>query len=263
MEFEFEFGKLMPASAVLSTTVEGLQQVVVQESGSALIIEGVTKSAAADYALVALGADAAQAWLTSRLFLLAAFLERNRVVRCIVFTGERGAFIGAASPRDVRAELGAKFPEYEQALLAAYGNAAQLDRREFRGGDLSQAALTSIAQSFLQNPQISSLNPPTPSSTGWVFLDRSTKPPAPSTWELAEHVTAGGLRAMLRDRLAQGSVVGVSGVVGDEDFKRAIINRTGTFVALVTSFGEYRELCDRTVIADKVARTAVEQIAPA
>jgi hypothetical protein len=103
-QFEFELGKLSPASASLSTAVEALQQAVVQDSGRALIIAGVTRSATADYVLVALGADRDHAWLTSRLFLLSALLDRNRVVRCIVFTGELGTFVGAAAPRDVRGQ---------------------------------------------------------------------------------------------------------------------------------------------------------------
>jgi hypothetical protein len=48
-------------------------------------------------------------------------LERSRAVRWIVFTGEQGTFVGAAAPRDVRVELGSKYPEYEKAILEAYG----------------------------------------------------------------------------------------------------------------------------------------------
>jgi hypothetical protein len=79
-----------------------------------LCVAGVTRSGAAEYVLVALradGADEDKEWLTSRLFLTAAIFERNRVVRCVAFTGERNSFVGAATPRDVRAALGAKYPE--------------------------------------------------------------------------------------------------------------------------------------------------------
>ena len=110
-------------------------------SGRTLIIAGVAQSAAADYVLVPLGADRDQAWITSRLFLLSALIDRNRLVRCIVFTGERKTFIGAVSPRDVRGEIGALFPEYERALLAAYGEIATSDLREFRNAVLSETAL--------------------------------------------------------------------------------------------------------------------------
>jgi hypothetical protein len=181
----------------------------------------------------------------------------------MVFTGERGTFVGAASPRDVRGVIGARFPEYKRALFAAYGIAAALDPGEFRNGDLSETALKTIARSFLEGPNISSWTPPTPPvlSTGWVYLDRSSKPNSgPSTWEFAEYVTAGSLRAMLRDRLAQGSVIATPGVPENEDATRAILKQTGTFVARVSASGEFRELCDRAIIADKVARSAAEQL---
>jgi hypothetical protein len=262
-QFEFELGKMAPANVSLSTAVEALQQAVVQHSGSELIISGVTRAATADYVLIEIGADADHAWLTSRLFLLCALLDQNRVVRCIVFTGERRAFVGAAQPRDVRAALGARFPEYERALFAAYGVAATLTPSEFRNGELSETALTHIARSFLQGPDIASTMPPAPPapSTGWVFLDRSGTPTkGPSTWELAEFITANSLRAMLRDRLAQSSVVAPSGALESESATRAIIGQAGTFVALVGATGEFRGLCDRAAIADKVARGVAAQV---
>jgi len=255
LQFEVELGRLIAANGTLLTTVEALQQAVVQASGSALIVAGVTQSSAADYTLVPLGADSDQAWITSRLFLLSAFLERNRVVRCIVFTGERGTFIGAASPRDVRGEIGARFPEYERALLAAYAQISAFDLREFRNGALSEVALVTIAHSFLENPEISLTFQPT--TVGWILLQRP--PPSLSTWEFADYVTAGLLRTMLRDKLSRGSVVREAGAVQNEDVNRAIVNQPGTFVGLISALGEFRELCDRTIIADKVSRRAVEQ----
>jgi hypothetical protein len=92
-------------------------------------------------------------------------------------------------------------------------------------------------------------------------MDRSSKPTAgPSTWEFAEYVTEGGLRAMLRDRIARGSVVTIAGALANEDVTRAIVNQSGAFVALVSASGQFMELCDRTIIADKFARSAVEHV---
>lgn len=256
LQFEVELAALVPPSPSLETSTEALQQAVVQASGTTFIVRGITKSAAADYVLVALGADEQHAWLSSRLFLLSVLIDRNRVVRCIVFTGEHGGFIGAASPRDVRAALGARFPEYEHALLAAYGHASTLPLDEFRNGDLSEAALTTIATGFLSNCGITQYQEPALPHSGWLYLDRSAKPGAPSTWELAECVTAGGLRTLLGDRLGKGRVVGVAGTGPDPDVARAIIDQPGVFVALVSNSGEFRGLCDRTAIADKLSRSA-------
>lgn len=251
-DLEFEFGKLVPASASLSIAVEALQQGMVQGSGSASIVTGITKSATADYLPIALGTDDDHAWITSRLFLLSALIDRNRIVRCMVFTGERGAFIGAASPRDVRGEIGTKYPEYERALLGAYAHVSGWDLQAFRYGMLSEDALSAIARSFVSSPLISS--PVAPVASGWIFLNRP--PPSSSTWELADYVTAGLLRTMLRNSLSQGAVVGTAGALQSEDVNRAILNQTGPFVALVGDSGEFRELCDRMLIADKIARRA-------
>jgi hypothetical protein len=253
---EFELAKLTPALASLETTVEGLRQAAIAESGAAPIAAGVSQSGAADYVLIALGADADQEWLTSRLYLVAAILERSRAVRCIVFTGEKGVFLGAATPRDIRAELGAKFPEYEKSLLAAYAAASWVDIGEFRGGNLGPAVVNRVTNAFLSpgGPIVQFGNSPSP-GTGWVFLTRTS---APSTWEFAEWVTAGGLASMLRGRMAGGSVCASPAIVSEE-VTRAIVRESGTFVGLVNREGVFQTLCDRSVIVDKIARSAADQ----
>jgi len=210
--------------------------------------------------VVAIGANADQKWRTNRLFVLSAILARSRI-RCVVFTGERDTFLGAATPRDVRAALGARFPEYEQALLRAYGmTAPALGLGEFRGGNLSEIAVDSIVRTFLSADNIFTWVAPA-QLTGWVHLDRSKNVPVAGTssWEFAEYSTASGLNSMLRDRLSRGSVVATSGTVASEDVTRAIVRQTGAFVALLDASGRFEGLCDRGVIVDKLARSAVEQ----
>jgi len=266
-EFEVELSELVPASPVLNASAEILKQAVVQESGMQLMIAGIKSSARADYALIALGADSERAWLTSRLFLFSALLDRNRAARCIVFTGESGTFIGVAAPRDVRASLGARFPEYERALLVAYGQeaVAKWDLSEFRDGELSETALNKIARLFLDTVSTAAGQPkstswPQETDAGWVHINRSGKGGnAPSTWELAEYVTAGGLQTLLGDKLGTGRVIGVASPAANEAIARAIIEQPGTFVAFVSEPNKFIGLCDRTIIADKVARSAASQ----
>jgi hypothetical protein len=94
-----------------------------------------------------------------------------------------------------------------------------------------------------------------------LYADRSTKPEMqPSTWEFAEYVTADGLRAMLGDRFARGSVVAGSDTPEGDELTRAIVKKTGAFVALVNASGQLMELYDRTALVDKVARHAAEQV---
>jgi hypothetical protein len=154
-QFEVELAKLAKASESLSTTVVALRQAEVQQVRQSveelktksmvygLVLVGITRSTA-DYVPVELGDDKNSDWLTSRLFMLATLLDRNRAVRCIVFTGEHGTFIGAATPRDIRWELGAKFPEYERALSFAHGFVApNFALSSIRNGEFSEDVLNS------------------------------------------------------------------------------------------------------------------------
>jgi hypothetical protein len=210
---------------------------------------GLTQLGAGDYVLVALGADADHRWLTSRLFLMSAILEWNWTVRCIVFTGERDAFLGVTTPGDVRIALGAKFPEYERALFRAYGAEATSDLGEFRAGELSKNAIERIVRNFLLSDDL---------------VRTAGRPPKsgrePPIWELAEWVTGRSLRSTLRDRLAQGSIIPALGPAETEENIRAIVRQAGEFVAMLNASGSFEQLIDRGRIVDKLARIAVEQI---
>lgn len=254
---ELELTKLTQAQGSLGATVESLRQAIVPASGTQQLAAGIAQSGAADYVLVGLGSESNPAWLTSRLFLLASLLERNRVVRCIVFTGERESFIGAASPRDVRLGIGARFPEYEKAVLSAYGAAAGLGLHEFRPGNMSPLFVSTVVNTFIGagSDIITFGAPPTPSGT-WLYFDRS------GSYELAEWITGPALTAMLGGRLSAGSVRAAPGDLSEE-VTRAIVREPGAFVGLVNGAGAFEGLCDRAVIMDKIARSAAEQTAPA
>lgn len=272
---EVELGALVPASPMLNTTAETLKQADINASGVQFIIAGIKRSAASDYALITLRTANESAWLTSRLFLFSAFLDRNRAARCIVFTDEGGVFIGCAAPRNVRASLGARFPEYELALLLAPSHicnatAPEWNLNEFKNGELSESALNVIARNFLQHPGIVCVNNAPPKSKlspnepecGWVRIDRSAKGGI-LTWEHAEYVTADGLRTILGNTLELGRVTGMPGPSISEAIARSIISQSGTFVAFVGQGNKFLGLCDRTLIADKVARSAASESASA
>src|SRR5664279_2694560 len=100
----------------LNATLDRLKKVPVTESGIAPIVAGVIKSGSADYLLVNIG-DAGDQWLTSRIFLLAAILERSHTVRCMVFLDAADHFVGAALPKDIRSSIGAQYLAYELSLI--------------------------------------------------------------------------------------------------------------------------------------------------
>ncbi|SAK83333.1 hypothetical protein AWB78_04120 [Caballeronia calidae] len=196
--------------------------------------------------------------------MFSALLDRNRAARCIVFTGESGAYIGAAAPRDVRASIGARFPEYESAWLNAYKNLdlAAWSLNDFQNGDLSENALNQIAKGFLSSVSAISLPAtpvgPTRPDAPWLEIDRTAKQ-GMKTWELAEYVTAAGLPSMLGTQLERARVQ--KGFT-EESMARSIIGKSGRFVALVDSAEAFVGLCDRTVLTDRVARKIVEETKP-
>ena len=100
---KIQLGQLSSANT-LSVTLERLSKVAsVDRSQVMTIASEFIKSARADYVTIDIGENSDE-WLTSRLFLLSALLERSWNVRCIVFL-QGGRFVGAATPRDVRSAL--------------------------------------------------------------------------------------------------------------------------------------------------------------
>jgi hypothetical protein len=76
-----------------------------------IVTTGIIRASMADYVIIDVGDG--DEWLTSRLYLLAALLERS-LVRAIVFA-TKGDFVG--NPHHVRSMLGIAFTEYERARL--------------------------------------------------------------------------------------------------------------------------------------------------
>lgn len=251
---QVELGRLSQARS-LSATVESLRKVVVTESGLAQIVAGVIKSSSADYILVDIGKDDAEEWLSSRLFLLSAILERSRAARCLVFLSATQRFLGAATPRDVRSALGAHYLEYETAFASAYGNLANTRPSVIFRGGLSESLVNEVTNGFLLNPLIFRSFQPNP-DMGWIKLEHA--PPAPTSWEFADWMTAAGLRDIIGERLMTGSVVAGGGPTTPEATK-AVVDATGAFVALINKDGAFIDLCDRNAVLESVARQALER----
>jgi hypothetical protein len=250
---KLELGQLSQARS-LSATVESLRKVAVSESGLAPIVAGVIKSGVADYVVVDIGKDDDENWLTSRLFLLAAILERGRTTRCLVFLNAAQKFVGASTTRDVRSTIGAHFLAYESAFASAYGQLGMADQNIFRGG-LNEIVINDLTSNFLRNNLVSFSYEPNP-DVGWIELERS--PPSATTWEFADWITAASLREILGDRLFTASVVADVGPASLETTKN-IVEARGPFVALTDRAGDFLHLCDRNLVLETVARAAIDQ----
>jgi hypothetical protein len=250
---DVEISRLSPALS-LGATVESLRQVPVTESGIAPIVAGVIKSGTADYLVVNIGNNGDE-WLTSRLFLLAAILERNHAVRCLVFLDGDNHFVGAATARDIRRSIGSKYLEYESAFASAYGSLPG-DQTIFRRG-LNETLINHLSRSFLIHNLVVRTQLPDPDN-GWVKLQhRGGSPP---TWEFADWVTAANLKELLGLQLSTGIVVAEIGYVSPKATK-SIVRLSGRFVAFVTSDRVFKEICDRYDVLESVAREAVDQSA--
>lgn len=236
----------------LGATVESLRQVAVNASGMAPIIAGVIRSGTADYVVVNIGSNGDK-WITSRLFLLASILERNRLVRCVVFLDDDKHFVGAATTGDIRRSIGANFPEYERAFASAYASLPE-DHTIARGGP-TETLINGLSNNFLQHKLIFSPLDPRP-KPGWVKLER--KDGSPTTWEFADWLTAASLRDRLGTQLSTGKIVADIGHVTPKATK-SIVRQSGRFVAFVTGNHVFREICDRYEVLESVAREAADQ----
>jgi hypothetical protein len=243
---KIELGRLSAAST-LSTKLEGLGKITANESQIMAIASDFTKSGTADYVTIDIGQESDE-WLTSRLFLLSALLERGRAVRSMVFL-QAGRFIGAATPRDVRSALAMFFFEYEASLAFSYGILGNGDPADnFRGG-LSKAAVQQLATGFLNNPRVICSPGPPPITNGWVYL-------APN-WEFANWITPSGLTEMIGYRLVTSAVIAD---VGPADSKtiRSIVTQPGAYIALTKTDGTFLHLCDRTALLASIAHEVLE-----
>ena len=235
----------------LNATLDRLKKVPVTESGIAPIVAGVIKSGSADYLLVNIG-DAGDQWLTSRIFLLAAILERSHTVRCMVFLDAADHFVGAALPKDIRSSIGAQYLAYETAFAAAYGTLPP-DQNMFRSG-LNETLINYLSSAFLRSSSISRNYMAV--EGGWVELQHGGA--SPPTWEFADWVTAASLKNLLGHYLLRGSVIADIGRISPQTTK-AIVRLTGPFVALVDNDQVFREICDRHAVLESIAREAIEQ----
>lgn len=250
-QVEIELAPLAAAPPAFDVAIGQLRDAVVATSGPGPLIEGVSLAEGAAFVTVDLGTAEKPRWLTSRLFLLAALLERSRTVRAIVLLEARERFSGIVRPADLRAELGLRFPRYETEFARACVDAGQA---QAASGVTSDAFVRGVVQGYL-TPGSGVVDFPFPGvEEPKVELTRA----GDVVFEHASWIGGGTLRAMLGARWMQGAVR--SGTARAEQL-RAIIREDGDVVALVEASGTFVGLCDRTAINADIARIAVERSA--
>lgn len=257
---KIDLGQLSKSFAP-EVVVNYLASAPVSPSGIGSIAKSIRDAAQADYLIIDIGSAENRKYLTSRLYVLAATIERIRPTRCFVFVGGRenegNFFVGAASPRDIRHTLGTRFPWYEKALIAAFGRLLQSPEQpneSFRGG-LSDELIDRLLNGFITNADIVLM--PAAGSTplpGWVELTGNGL----VSREHAEWITTALLSDLLIGRWSTGAVA-TEGLSPTETTK-AVIGHRGAFVAAVDRQGRFKELIDRARILEEVGIEAAELI---
>jgi hypothetical protein len=257
--------------------VDNLAGMPASGSGLPAMAKAIREASQANYVTINLKVQDRSTWLTSRLYLLAATLERIRGTDCIVFTsGDHNEYVGTAAPREIRWSLGISFPAYEKAFASALGQLATPTNPSamFQRG-LADDLIDQFLNAFVRHAEISRPNqppqlapggppeappggpPPQWPPPGWVPLSQGGNI---MSYENAQWVSANLLRDMLRDRFDGGVIVDKEGR-GDAETTKLVLEQTGTFVAVVEGQRKFKDLVDRSRLTDQVGREAARQMA--
>lgn len=254
-------------NAGLQAAAEALADAVAGGSGPVPLAEAARAAATADYLRLDLGTLATPRWLTSRLFLLAALVERNGAARAVVFTRGGWEFLGVATPGVVRRELGAAVPAFERALAAAWVQAATGAGEGFATRDgMTAEAMAKVVHAFLRPgppggaggpAYLVALGPSPPDAAGWVRLPAGP----PGTWERAATVPpdAAALRDLLPRALHTATLTASPGEALGGAQLRELARGTGPFLALVDPAGAFRGLLDRTAVLARAVGEATAE----
>jgi len=250
---KIELAQLSKAS-LPKGVIDNLAGTVVTASGLPMIADAIREASRADYVIVDIGTLEDHKWLTSRTYILAAALELIRRTRCIVFTsGDR--YLGTAVLREIQKRLGFVFPHYEMAFAVALGGIAGRNPSSVFKQGLTDNLVNEILNTFVLHPEIS-LEPPSAQPAGWVVLFEGDQP---RKYENAQWVSPGLLYDILWDRIDRGVMI-ENQSRSEAEATRLVLEQTGTFVAVVDQQRKFKELIDRSRLADQVAREAAGQL---
>jgi hypothetical protein len=266
---ELELAAAEPKRA-LSVTLSQLRdttQAAVSDSAGSLFTQ-LQETTPADFAVIDLGAGSE--WITSRLFIAAAVLERMRGLRVMVFVESRqrltGCFLALASPSFVRWSLARRYPWLELAYAqateriiasVAFARPAPVtpatpplvfyaadgivtSARGTLAGDLAKT----LTREFLTKIQVTNGAPAPGSPDEWVNLTTYR--------EHASYVTS----SLLREFLPSSAFEQQMNEMRDEPQAkrvRAVLRRPGQFVALLDGEGRFKRLVDRSALLEEAA----------
>lgn len=276
--------ELLPATpATVSPLLDDIRTATSRaeiSDSSRAMLEQVQSDTPADFALIALGTG--DEWLTSRLYIAAAMMQRMRGVRAFVFVEQapttQRRLVAVASVRQLRWALARKYPWLEAAFVVANLGAFPLST-------IPAAALPPQA-AWLPDPRTLTPHGAPPlitSDTGGLqpwqarelvgrfieSLQQVDPPKGPqdplewvllgtSTYERAAWVT----RGLLASLLPQEAFRTYADALRDAPRARrtrAVLRRAAPFVALVDADREFIRLVNRNALLEEIAGSLGEE----
>lgn len=244
VEVELASG-VRPAASPALENIKNPESALMTDS-SAGLFQQVQDATPADYALIDIGSG--DEWLTSRLFIGAAMLERMRGVECLVFVGRvettDGKLLAVAPLRRVRWALAQFQPWLESAFAMAYSVATSNQPSPLLiksvTGALEPKVATEVVKEFIRLVQ----NPIQGNDSDWVDISRERK----------EH--AAWVTNTLLQQLLTADAYG-AWALDDPDKPRverakAVLRRRSPFVALVNQDRQLARLIDRRALLEEV-----------
>ncbi len=243
-------------------------------SGS--LFTAIADTTQADYITVDL--EDGEAWLTSRLFILATLIPRVRPIKRIVFLRDPAqTFVGETTPAAVTEALAGKYRWLEEAYIAAHVQIKNLPVQvpnppgpvpnppvpvpkppppevilqadKTLLGRLNPKLAGMILSSFLAKVKVSKVKSD-PAPTGWADLGHYA--------ERAEWVSVESLVNLLGTKV-NGNAVKLDPSLDETTVTRTLLRHRSQFVALVDGFGKFEHLIDRHGALDQVVRRETAQ----
>lgn len=262
--FKVEVELLSVARSSQSPSLEDIKNPEIASVGdsSQMLFQQMQDQTAADYAVIDIGTG--DEWLTSRLFIGSAMLERMRGVECLVFVGTAAEaerrVLAVASVKRVRWALAQLQPWLEAAFALAWAETlfnarapafpplATIDRTQtaqsqitsFTGG-MQPWAAANLVRRFIEMVQDTS------SGTNSTWVQLSNQRMERATW-----VTSNLLHDLLpADAFDMWAFDDLDKPRAER--AKAVLRRRAPFVALVDTDRRLRRLIDRRALLEKVA----------
>jgi hypothetical protein len=257
-EYEIELSIMpeMAAKTVANFDVRQLSPTKVFDSGSQELFKQLAAPRQADYAIIDLGEG--KKWLSSRLYIFALILGRVSGLKSFVFVETRNgvtrSLVGSASPLLIGKSLAKRYPWLESAFNIVYASIAPDPKTSNTPYELKELAdenpwqISELVKKYIAEIQ-QQVEPNLDSRDEWESFGDPIH-----TWERTSWLEGRHIEELLGSDLCTSSITDSP----DDDSQakvKAILRRTGEYVALTDDKERFKHLVDRSALLEKLART--------